>query len=255
MNVSELKGPDLSGRSALVTGAGRGIGRAIALELARHGAQVAINYSRSSAEAEALAQEITAFGGTALAVQFDVSNEEQVEKGFATIAERFGGLQILVNNAGVAVDGLLLRTKLSDWDRTIGINLSGAFLCSRSAVRPMMKAKWGRIINLSSIIGEMGNAGQAAYSASKSGLFGLTKSLAKELGSRNITVNAVAPGFIETDMTQGMSAEQREAMLNEIPLGRLGTVEDVAGTILFLCSNSAGYITGEILAVNGGMHM
>lgn len=246
----------LQGQVALVTGGGRGIGSAVCERLASLGAAVAVNYSRSSDSANELVKRIETAGGRALAVQFDVSDEEGVERGIKQIVEQLGGLDILVNNAGIAIDGLILRTKAEDWKRTIDINLTGAFLCSRAASKIMVKAKkGGRIINISSVIGEMGNAGQVAYSASKSGLFGMTKSLARELGSRAVTVNAITPGYIETEMTSGMSEEQVTALLQQIPLGRIGQSDDVAELVAFLAQPAAGYITGEIIAVNGGMHM
>lgn len=246
----------LAERVAVVTGGGRGIGRAIALALADAGADVAVNYSRGADAAGEVVAEIERRGRRALAVGFDVADEAAVDQGFRQIFEFFGSrLDILVNNAGIAVDSLLVRTKPEDWARTIGINLTGAFNCARSAAKPMMKARFGRIVNISSVIGESGNAGQAAYSASKSGLFGLTKSLAQELGSRGITVNAITPGYIVTDMTAGMPAEQTEKLLESIPLGRLGESEDVAQLVAFLSGPGAGYITGQIIGVNGGMYM
>lgn len=246
----------LSGQVALVTGGGRGIGRAVSETLARRGAAVAVNYSRSADAAEGVVKAIEAAGGRAIAVQFDVADEQGVELGFKQVVEAFGGLDILVNNAGIAVDGLMIRTKLEDWRKTIDVNLTGSFLCARSASKLMIKAKkGGRIINISSVIGEMGNGGQVAYAASKSGIFGLTKSLARELGSRAITVNAITPGYIKTEMTAGMAEEQVSALLQQIPLARLGESEDVAELVAFLALPGAGYITGEIIAVNGGMHM
>ncbi len=252
--MSETK--PLEGQSAVVTGASRGIGRAIAKELARKGANVIINYARSEAEAASLAEEIRAeTGKSSLLVQFDVSKEEEVESGFEKIFASTGNVEILVNNAGIAVDGLLVRTKSEDWDRTMGVNLSGVFYCSKAVTKPMMKQRYGRIINVSSVIGLMGNGGQTAYSASKAAIFGFTKSLAKELGGRGITVNAVAPGYIETDMTKDIKEEAQKQLLSQIPLGRLGSAEDVANAVFFLSSPQSGYITGEILSVNGGMYM
>jgi len=254
MRMSETK--PLEGQSAVVTGASRGIGRAIAKELARKGANVIINYARSEAEAASLAEEIRAeTGKSSLLVQFDVSKEEEVESGFEKIFASTGNVEILVNNAGIAVDGLLVRTKSEDWDRTMGVNLSGVFYCSKAVTKPMMKQRYGRIINVSSVIGLMGNGGQTAYSASKAAIFGFTKSLAKELGGRGITVNAVAPGYIETDMTKDIKEEAQKQLLSQIPLGRLGSAEDVANAVFFLSSPQSGYITGEILSVNGGMYM
>lgn len=240
---------------AVVTGGGRGIGRAISLKLASLGATVVANYSKSSADAESLVDQIVSAGGKASAVQFDVSKEAEVEAGFAKILDQYGTIGVLVNNAGIAVDGLLMRTKTADWERTLGVNLTSAFLCSRAVTKPMIKSRWGRIINISSIIGEIGNAGQAAYSASKSGLFGLTKSMARELASRNITVNAVTPGYVITDMTSSIGDEQTKAMLANIPLGRLGTVDDIAFAVAMLAHPDASYITGQVIGVNGGMHM
>ena len=251
--MSEVK--PLVERVAVVTGGGRGIGRGISLRLASLGATVVANYSKSSAEADSLVEEIQAAGGKASAIQFDVSQEAAVDEGFKKIVEQYGSIGILVNNAGISADSLLMRAKLSDWEKTIGINLTSAFLCARAVSKPMLKSRWGRIINISSIIGEMGNAGQVAYSASKSGLFGLTKSLARELGSRNITVNAVAPGYIVTDMTSGISEEQTKTMLENIPLGRLGTVDDIAHVVAMLAHPDAAYVTGQVIGVNGGMYM
>ncbi len=246
---------ELSGQVALVTGGGRGIGRAVSLRLASMGASVAVNYSRSADAANEVVAEIEKTGGKAISVCFDVADETSVESGFKEIVTKLGGVDILVNNAGIAVDSLILRMKPEDWRRTIDVNLSGSFFCSKAAAKLMLKAKRGRIINISSVIGEMGNAGQTAYSASKSGIFGLTKSLARELGSRGITVNAITPGFIVTDMTAGMTEEQVAGLVEGIPLGKLGQPDDVSELVGFLASPRAGYITGEVIAVNGGMHM
>ena len=245
----------LKDRVALVTGGGRGIGRAVSLALAASGAAVGVNYTKNADAAEQVADEIRAKGGRAETFQFDVADEAAVEEGLKSVVGKLGALDVLVNNAGIAIDGLIMRTKGDDWRRTIDVNLSGCFYCSRVAAKIMLKARRGRIINISSVIGEMGNAGQVAYSASKSGIFGLTKSLAKELGSRSVTVNAVTPGFIATDMTGQMSEEQVAELLKQIPLGRLGQVEDVAALVTFLAGDGGGYITGEIIAVNGGLHM
>ena len=245
----------LDGRVALVTGGSRGIGRSLCLALAHAGAAVAVNYARNQAMAEEVVREIESAGSRAIAVGFDVANEEAVEAGIKTVLEKFGQLDILVNNAGITNDNLLLRTKKESWDEVIATNLTGTFLCSRTVLKPMMKARRGAIINISSIIGEMGNVGQAAYSASKAGLLGFTKSLAKEVGSRNITVNAVTPGFIKTEMTDTLSEEHVKKMQEQIPLGRLGDPEDVAGLVVFLSSPNATYITGQVLGVNGGMYM
>lgn len=246
----------LENRIALVTGGGRGIGRAVSLKLGEMGAAVAVNYSKSAKEAEEVVDKLRQMGRNALTVGFDVANEEAVETGVKEVVSKLGGLDILVNNAGIAVDGLLMRTKLEDWQKIMSINMTGCFLVSRAASKSLLRSKsGGRVINISSVIGEMGNAGQSAYAASKSAMFGFTKSLAKELGSRAVTVNAVAPGFIATDMTLEMSEEQKAGLLSAVPLGRLGTVEDVADLVAFLASPQAAYITGEIIAVNGGLHM
>lgn len=245
----------LQDRIALVTGGGRGIGRGVCLALAQEGAAVAVNYSRSADAAEQVVEEIRSAGGKAQAFCFDVADEAAVDKGVKEVATALGGLDILVNNAGIAIDGLILRMKGEDWRKIIEVNLSGCYYCSRAAARLLLKSKAGRIINISSVIGEMGNAGQVAYSASKSGIFGLTKSLAKELGSRSVTVNAITPGFIETDMTHAMTEQQVAEMLKQIPLGRLGKTEDVSGLVSFLARDEAAYITGEVIAVNGGLHM
>lgn len=244
---------DLTGKSALVTGASRGIGAAVARRLASLGAAVAINYSGSRVAAEAVAADIAAAGGHAVTLQADVSDPAAC----ADLVERtitgLGGLDILVNNAGITRDGLLVRMSDEDWDAVIRTNLGGVFSMTRAAARPMMKARTGVIVNITSVVGMMGNAGQANYSAAKAGVIGLTKATARELASRNIRCNAVAPGFIATDMTAKLSDDQREAIATQIALGRLGSVEDVASTVAFLCSEEAGYITGQILAVDGGM--
>jgi len=246
----------LDGQTALVTGASRGIGRAIAKELARNGANVVINFARSQAEAVSLQNEIqTEFGKQAQIIQFDVSKEEEVQSGFDKIVSSNEKIDILVNNAGIALDGLIVRTKSQDWDRTMGINLNGVFYCSKAVTKSMMKARYGRIINISSVIGLTGNGGQTAYAASKAAVFGFTKSLAKEVGSRGITVNAVAPGYIETDMTKNFKAEQAQSLIAQIPLGRMGTAKDVADAVCFLASSESAYITGQIVSVNGGLHM
>lgn len=246
----------LSGQVAFVTGASRGIGRGIAKKLASEGATLVLNYSRSASEAEALSDELSReFGTKSILSQFDVSSEEQVNSEFDRVLAETQGIHILVNNAGIALDGLMVRMKSEDWNRTLGVNLSSVFYCSKAVAKSMMKQRYGRIINISSVIGLMGNAGQTAYSATKAAIFGFTKSLAKELGSRGITVNAVAPGFIVTDMTDTMKEEQKAELLSQIPLGRLGTVEDVAEAVSFLASPASSYITGEILSVNGGMYM
>ncbi len=245
----------LVGRRAVVTGASRGIGRAIARTLAERGAAVAINYRSSEGPAAELRDEIVAAGGTAMTVGFDVGDSEGVTAGFKQIVETLGGLDIVVNNAGISIDALLLRASEEDFDAVHRTNLKGTFLCCKAAVRHLLRAKQhGRIINLSSVVGEQGNAGQAMYAASKAGIIGLTKSLAQELASRGTTVNAVAPGFIETDMTAAsLEGKAREALLGRIPLRRVGTPDEVAQTVAFLASPAGGYITGHVLRVNGGL--
>ncbi|RPG11528.1 MAG: 3-oxoacyl-[acyl-carrier-protein] reductase [Planctomycetaceae bacterium TMED241] len=243
----------LTGQTALVTGGGRGIGRAIALALAESGMEVVVNYSNSAAAAEEVVELITASGGKAYALQANVAMEEDVDSLIKTVLERSGRLDVLVNNAGITRDGLLMRMKTSEWQAVIDLNLTGVFLCSRAVARPMLKQKSGRIINITSVVGLMGNAGQANYAAAKAGVVGLTRSTAKELASRGITVNAVAPGFIATDMTKDLDAD---AILRDIPLGTFGTQEQVAGAVRFLATDPASaYITGQVLQVDGGMVM
>lgn len=245
----------LQDKVALVTGAGRGIGRAIAIELAQEGAKVVVNYSRSAEAAESAVAEIIAAGGEAIAVQGDVSEAAQVEALFKQAKEAYGQLDILVNNAGITRDKLIMRMSEEDWDAVIDTNLKSAFLCSKSAAILFVKQKSGVIVNVGSVIGKTGAPGQANYSASKAGLVGLTKSLAKELGGRGIRVNAVAPGFIQTDMTEDLKPEYKEAILKLIPLGCFGTSENVAKTVAFLCSPDAAYIQGEVISIDGGMFM
>ncbi|MCM3587152.1 3-oxoacyl-[acyl-carrier-protein] reductase [Mesobacillus maritimus] len=245
----------LEGKVALVTGASRGIGREIALELAREGANVAINYAGSEAKAAEVAAEIKEMGREAIAIQADVSSSESVESMVKQTIEAFGRLDILVNNAGITKDNLLMRMKEADWDDVINTNLKGVFLCTKAVTRQMMKQRSGRIINISSIVGVSGNAGQANYVAAKSGVIGLTKTTAKELASRGITVNAVAPGFITTDMTDQLTEETKSEMLKQIPLARLGEPIDIAKTVLFLASEDSRYMTGQTLHVDGGMVM
>jgi len=246
----------LQGQVAVVTGAGRGIGAAIARTLAQEGAQVVVNYSRSAEAAAGVVAEIEAAHGEAIAVQADVADPEQVETLFKTAQERFGRVDILVNNAGITRDKLLLRMSIEDWDAVLDTNLKSAFLCAKAFVPMLLKQKTGGvIINVGSVVGTVGQAGQANYSASKAGLVGLTKSLAKELGSRNIHINAVAPGFIETDMTDVLKADYRETIVKQIPLGRIGAAEEVARVVAFLCSPDAAYIQGEVIAIDGGLFM
>lgn len=246
---------NLAGKVALVTGGSRGIGRGAAEVLAAQGAHVVVNYVRGEQEALAVVKGIEERGGSASAVGFDVADAKAVDDAVAAVAKGKGRLDILVANAGIAIDGLLLRVKEEDFDRIFDVNVKGALLCARAAMKSMIRTRSGRVVFLSSIVGEMGNAGQSAYAASKAALLGLTKTLAREYASRNITVNAVSPGFIETDMTTGMSAELKEGMLKTIPLGRTGTASEVASAIAFLCSDEAAYITGQVLRVNGGMYM
>ncbi len=242
-------------KTALVTGASRGIGRAIALTLAAKGYAVALNYAGSQAAAEAVKGEIEAAGGKAFTIQGDVSKAEDVDRIFKTIKEEFGQLDVLVNNAGITRDGLLIRMKEESWDAVLSTDLKSDFLTIKAAVQMMMRKKKGSIINIASVVGIMGNIGQANYAAAKAGVIGLTKACAKELAARNIRVNAVAPGFIATDMTDAIPEKNKEAMLTAIPLGRMGLAEDVAKAVSFLASDDASYITGQVLKVDGGMVM
>lgn len=245
----------LKDKVALVTGGSRGIGRAIALFLAEAGADVAINYSGNEAKALEVVAEIEKLGRRGIAIQANVANGEQVEQMVSQVLDTFGKLDILVNNAGITRDNLIMRMKEEDWDQVIDTNLKGVFLCSKAVTRPMMKQRSGRIINISSVVGVAGNAGQANYVAAKAGVIGLTKTTAKELASRGITVNAVAPGFIETDMTDVLGENIREELMKAIPLARLGKPEDIARAVRFLASSDAEYITGQVIHVDGGMVM
>jgi len=246
---------DLTGKVALVTGGSRGIGRAASLALAKQGAQVVINYVSNEGAAREVAQAIEKAGGKAEIVQFDVGSGDGAEKAIAEVAKRLGRLDILVCSAGISIDGLLLRLKDEDVERTFAVNVKGSLACARAATKVMMRARAGRIIFLSSVVGEMGNAGQTAYSASKSALLGITKSMARELSSRAITVNAITPGFIDTDMTGGLTEDQKTAINSAIPLGRTGKPEEIAAAVVYLASDEAGYVTGQALRVNGGMYM
>jgi 3-oxoacyl-[acyl-carrier protein] reductase len=247
---------DFKGKIALVTGASRGIGRAIAVALAKGGASVALNYAgNEAAAAEALALCQQAGAAKAKLYKFDISDSAACAKAVDEVVADMGGLHILVNNAGIALDGLIMRVKDEEWSRQLQVNLTGTFNLIRAASRPLMKARGGSIVNVSSVVGEMGNAGQAAYSAAKAGQIGLTKTVARELASRNVRCNAVTPGYIETDMTAGIAAAGKQRLQEMIPLARLGTAEDVANAVAWLASDQASYVTGEVLRVNGGMYM
>jgi 3-oxoacyl-[acyl-carrier protein] reductase len=240
-------------KTAFVTGASRGIGRACALALSKAGMRVVVA-ARDLAKLEEVATEIRVAGGEAFVVAIDLVSADSIKAAFAA-AKDFGRIDVLVNNGGITRDGLALRMKKDDWDAVLAANLTGSFLCIQQVLQGMMKERWGRIVNISSVVAEMGNPGQSNYVASKAGLIGLTKSLAQEMASRNITINAVAPGFIDTDMTAGLAPEVKENMLGHIPLKRFGKAEDVAAAVRFLASDDASYITGHVLDVNGGMHM
>ncbi|KOO46639.1 3-oxoacyl-[acyl-carrier-protein] reductase [Priestia koreensis] len=245
----------LENKVALVTGASRGIGKAVALELAKQGAKVVVNYAGSEAKALEVVDEIKALGSEAVAIQANVAEADAVQSLVKQTIETFGSLDILINNAGITRDNLLMRMKEQEWDDVININLKGVFLCTKAVTRQMMKQRQGRIINISSIVGVSGNPGQANYVAAKAGVIGLTKTTAKELAARNITVNAIAPGFITTDMTDELPEEVKAEMLKQIPLSRFGEPEDVAKTVVFLASESSRYITGQTIHVDGGMVM
>jgi len=244
----------LSGRVALVTGASQGIGRACALKFAASGAAVAVA-ARNEEKLGVLVSEITASGGKAAAFAMDVSDEEQIKAGIKEVLAQLGKVDILVNNAGINRDQLVMRMKRADWDAVLNTNLTSAYLCIQQVIGSMLKQRWGRIINVSSVFGQIGQAGQANYASSKAGLIGLTMAIAREVASRNITCNAVAPGFIETAMTAGLAEDLKQNALKVIPLGRVGTAEDVANAVAFLASDEASYVTGHVLNVNGGMFM
>ena len=245
----------LTDRVALVTGGSRGIGRAISLALAAAGATVVVNYRGNAAAADETVSAISAAGGKAIAIQADVANGDDVKRLFSEVSSAYGRLDILVNNAGITRDTLMMRMKDDDWDAVLDTNLKSQFLTTRAAISTMVRARYGRIINITSVVGLMGNAGQANYAAAKAGIIGFTKSVAREIGSRSITVNAVAPGFIDTELTAVLNDEMREALKKQIPLGRLGSPEDVAGVVTFLASDQAAYITGQTFNCDGGMVM
>jgi len=246
---------DLNNKIALVTGASRGIGKQVAKDLASYGATVVANYPHPKDSAEQTVEEIEKAGGTAIMSEFDVSKYDVVQEGIGSIIDKYGRIDILINNAGITKDGLLLRMKEEDWDVVFAVNMKGVFNCTKAVIRSMLKKRFGRIVNIASVVGEMGNAGQLNYSATKAGVIGFTKSAAKEFGSRGITVNAISPGFIQTDITQGIPEEYKQKYMESIPLGRFGETTDISNVISFLVSDNASYITGAVIRVNGGLYM
>ncbi|NLY76644.1 MAG: 3-oxoacyl-[acyl-carrier-protein] reductase [Tissierellia bacterium] len=246
---------DLSGKIALVTGGSRGIGREIAIELAKHGASIAISYVSNEEKAIEVIESIQEYSVKAMCVKADVSREEEVERLVDTVKKQLGPIDILVNNAGINMDALLIRMKTQEWDQVIDTNLKGTYLCTRLVAKDMLKKRYGKIINITSVAGVAGNIGQSNYSASKAGIIGFTKAVAKELASRNINVNAIAPGLIETDMAQALKEEIRESLIKSVPMGRLGSPKDIANIVVFLASDKSDYITGQTINVDGGMIM
>ncbi len=250
-----MRGVNLHGKVALVTGGSGAIGGAVCLALARAGAAVAVHYGTNRDGALEVADRIRSHGGQAAVVGGDVASEQEVERFFREVREQLGRVDVLVNNAGTLRDGLVVRMRLEDWRRVLDTNLTGTFLCTREALKDMLRARWGRIVNVTSVVGLVGNAGQANYVAAKAGIVGFTKAVAREVASRNITVNAVAPGYVHSRMTEGLEADQRQFLVSQIPLGRTATPEEIAPAVVFLCSEQAAYITGQVLNVDGGMVM
>ncbi|CAI7998923.1 3-oxoacyl-[acyl-carrier-protein] reductase FabG [Geodia barretti] len=248
-----MSNSDINGKTALVTGASKGIGKAICLELAQMGVKVAVNYNSSKSEAEQVVQTITDMGGEAFKIHADVSDLEQVNAMVDKVSDEWGGVNILVNNAGIINDGLLMRMSDEAWHRVMGVNLNGTFYCTRATLRHMVRERWGRIINIGSVVGIRGNIGQTNYSSSKAAIIGFTKSLAKEVATRNITVNAVTPGYISTETVAGLSQRQKDTIMTWIPQGKFGNTEDIASMVGYLASERASYVTGQIISVDGGM--
>jgi len=250
-----MEGHSLAGRVALVTGGGRGIGREITLSLARVGAHIVVSYRENQMAAEETLNEVVAGGGDCELLQFDVAVADEVTEAFKKIVDRHKKVDILVNNAGMTLDNLLVRQRPEEWDRVVDVNLKGIFNCTKAVSRLMIRAKYGRIVNMTSVAGQMGNVGQSVYAATKAGIVGFTKSMARELAARGITVNAVSPGFIDTEMTRGLDEDTKRKYLSAIPLGRFGSSAEVAGVVEFLVGPSAGYITGQVIGINGGLYM